>query len=137
MRLCTVVVMAVILSSGCIGSERQAPATSTLSGTTVTSTVMLTTTTSTSTTSSTSTSTINLESCGGVCQSDGFVGGYCRRNLMECRLNSEVKSRAGSRYCEDMKYDTCCCFGEDAVGRENVTLHYVYRVGTCSRGSCY
>lgn len=125
MNLILLLVFAAVLVSGCIGGDNE----QTYAVTSTVTTIPITSTTvssSSTTTSSTTSTVVDEKSCEGVCQGDGFTGGYCRRNRMECQLNNEVRTRAGSRYCPDMKYDICCCFNEDGLDHENVSTHYIF-----------
>lgn len=134
------VLMAMSLVLGCLGSESLEttttiiePSTSTIKvvpTSTITTTILPVTTTTISPIVATSTIAPIVEeiSCDSICDGSGYGGGYCRRTVMECRLNSEIYNRAGSRYCPRVKDNTCCCFNEGDADHKNATTHYVYNV---------
>ncbi len=131
-----ILLAAVVLSSGCLGGEAEEitttiakpPTTTTEALPVSTSTIATTTLASTITITSTVEPAVKEISCDSICGENGYGGGYCRRTVMECRLNSEIYNRGGSRYCPRVKDNTCCCFNEGERDHKNATTHYVYNL---------
>ncbi|MFH1722794.1 MAG: hypothetical protein ABH950_09360 [Candidatus Altiarchaeota archaeon] len=131
-------VLGMVLLSGCLGGSTPETPTTSLETTTVFSTSSLpeTTVPTTSslpttlpTTTSLTTTTVNPKSCENFCELRGYEAGNCRRGRNECTLNYEVYDRTGSRYCFDQKDDTCCCTNDPE--KEDVVIHYKYYIGSC------